>query len=74
MTKESDDKRERTSKQTQQTTAKKKAGGAVASLMLMRLQKDAQIGKSEERLIKKNDQKVLKALIEKGKEQGIVDL
>ncbi len=68
MTKESDDKRERTSTQMPPHSAQKKAGGygkSVADAV-------AKNAKSEkvQRLIKKNDQKVLKALIEKGKEQG----
>ena len=68
MTKESDDKRERTSKQTQQKTAKKKAGAGGKSAA----DTVAKTAKSEKvkNTIKKNDQKVLKALIEKGKEQG----
>ena len=68
MTKKSDNKRNGTPMQTEKKPAKKKAGAvgktAVASA--------AQDGKSEKTkdTIKKNEQKLLKALIEKGKEQG----
>ena len=68
MTKESDEKRERTQMQTQQTTAKKKAGGGGKSAADM-VKKTAKSEKLKG-TIKKNDQKAIKALIEKGKEQG----
>ena len=68
MTKESDEKRERTRMQTQQTTAKKKArsGGKSAADMVKKTAKSEKLKGA----IKKNDQKAIKALIEKGKEQG----
>jgi RNA polymerase primary sigma factor len=68
MTKKSDNKRSGTSNKTGKKLAKKKveagskgAAGKVASEVKSEKSKDA---------IKKNDQKVLKALIERGKEQG----
>ena len=68
MTKESDEKRERTIMQTQQTTVKKKArsGGKSAADMVRKTTKSEKLKGA----IKKNDQKAIKALIEKGKEQG----
>jgi RNA polymerase primary sigma factor len=68
MTKKSDDKRKGASKRTTKKPVKKRAatGGKTA------VAADAQNQKSEKAklTIKKNNQKVLKALIEKGKEQG----
>jgi RNA polymerase primary sigma factor len=68
MTKESDEKRNMTSKQTEIKTAKKKAG-AGGKMAGDAIAKDGKTEKGKN-TIKKNDQKVLKALIEKGKEQG----
>jgi RNA polymerase primary sigma factor len=68
MTKKSDKKRNVTSKQTEKKPAAKtnEAGGTAA------VDAAARVGKSEKakNAIKNNDEKVLKALIEKGKEQG----
>ena len=68
MTKKSDTKRNVTSKQTEKKPAAKtnEAGGTAA------VDAAARVGKSEKakNAIKNNDEKVLKALIEKGKEQG----
>ncbi|MBC2764433.1 MAG: RNA polymerase sigma factor RpoD [Desulfosarcina sp.] len=68
MTKKSDNKRNVTSKQTEKKPAKKKAaaGGKAAVDAAIRNVKSEKAKST----IKKNDQKVLKALIEKGKEQG----
>ena len=67
MTKKSDKKRNATPKQTEKKPARKKneAGGKAA------VDAAAREGKSEKETNSfKNDEKVLKALIEKGKEQG----
>lgn len=68
MTNKSDEKRERTLKQTPQKAAKKKAGAtgrSAADTVAKNAKSEKQKG-----AIKKNDERALKALIEKGKEQG----
>jgi RNA polymerase primary sigma factor len=71
MTKKSDNKRNGTSKQTEKKSAKKKvnAGGKTAVVAVERDGKSEKAKEAKE-TIKKKDQKLLKALIEKGKEQG----
>ena len=64
MTKKSDDKRNGTSNLTEKKIAKKKGDAIVDTAA-----RDAKSEKSKS-TIKKNDQKVFKALIQKGKEQG----
>jgi RNA polymerase primary sigma factor len=68
MTRKSDDNRNGTSPQTDKKTAKKKteAGGKAAGDTTARDNKSEKVKDT----MKKNDQKALKALIEKGKEQG----
>jgi RNA polymerase primary sigma factor len=68
MTKKSDDKRKGASKRTTKKPAKKRAAAGAKTAVAA----DAQNQKSEKAklTIKKNNQRVLKALIEKGKEQG----
>jgi RNA polymerase primary sigma factor len=66
MTKKSDKKRNGTSTQKKSAPKKAEAGGNVAVETAARESKSERAAKT----IKKNDEKVLKALIEKGKEQG----
>jgi RNA polymerase primary sigma factor len=68
MTKKSDNKSNGTSKQTEKKTAPKKTGaGGKAAVDGAALDVKSEKTKG---MLKKNDQKALKALIEKGKEQG----